>query len=656
MRGGNSIMPKSRFNRRKCFRYVKRILSVHPEGSYLFAGSIDHKTGEYIEKSFVKEKGYVKLIVDFMEGQHSLNRSVYLCPNASKSKKRIEKEMLPTPYVWADMDKIDPDILPINAAHLLETSNGSYQVIYQMNRKMKPKVAMHLSKSLAYLYGGDKNGWNITKMLRIPGTVNFKPNRNKELVCIISSSFIKYARHSFEKILRDLGNATGESSNPEPDRGGDGTCMLDPSIQSGIKAGIDKDFDLVNEVIKELSKSLSTSLSELAVAKRGDRSDAIFNMVRLMSEKEISVENMACYVFNSEAFSNKHNSRKDRLISEFKRILPKIQIEAKDKGPQIRCFDEIESKQAEYWWPTYLPKYMLTMLDADSGVGKSMLTTYIAARFTRGDSIFNGDKIGSECKVLFLSAEDHPSYTQKPRLEKFGANTSLVYFAEEAFSLNDDGMKYLEIYIKLHRPALVVIDPMINFMDGVDNYSASSVAPFMNRLRILCTEYETTIICVRHLTKSKTGSTIDAGQGTAGLIGGVRSGLILIFDADEPDTVRNLLHIKSNIGPKSKPIKYELRSDNYKEVPEIIFLGEMDRSTDDLFRKSVDYSEKTPTKKAQAIMLWNTLLAKGPVKSSEINEIAKELEITKSPLEDARNELGLEHKRHKDGTTTWFLP
>lgn len=78
--------------------------------------------------------------------------------------------------LYADLDH-DFDIEAVanmQPTLLWETSPGSYQAIWFLDRAVPAAQAIDLNKRLSHLVHADMGSWIATKVLRIPGTVNWK--------------------------------------------------------------------------------------------------------------------------------------------------------------------------------------------------------------------------------------------------------------------------------------------------------------------------------------------------------------------------------------------------------------------------------------------------------------------------------------------------
>src|SRR5581483_9400486 len=87
--------------------------------------------------------------------------------------------------------------------------------------------------------------------------------------------------------------------------------------------------------------------------------------------------------------------------------------------------DQVEPEQVEWLWPGRIPFGEITILAGDPGLGKSLLTVWLAAELSRGE-------LGGEgpADVLLSSAEDARAQIVVPRLGAARAAMERVHFIE----------------------------------------------------------------------------------------------------------------------------------------------------------------------------------------------------------------------------------
>ena len=94
-------------------------------------------------------------------------------------------------------------------------------------------------------------------------------------------------------------------------------------------------------------------------------------------------------------------------------------------NPVLVCLADVPHEHIDWLWLKRIARGKLTLVVGDPGVGKSLLTTDLAARVSVGNSFPDGTPcpVGS---VFLISAEDGLADTVKHRLDRAGADTRNV--------------------------------------------------------------------------------------------------------------------------------------------------------------------------------------------------------------------------------------
>lgn len=210
--------------------------------------------------------------------------------------------------------------------------------------------------------------------------------------------------------------------------------------------------------------------------------------------------------------------------------------------PTIITMDEVNAQPVEWlWWP-YLALGTLAMLDGDPGIGKSLLTSQLAASLSRGLGFPNQEGIpegtSAPAHSVFLAREDSLTYTVRKRLDDISADASKIHYLtgwkgaedeEHAFTLAD--MDVLYKVLDTYHPRLVVIDPIQGYLGAkVDINRANETRPLLDRLSLAAETYHCTVLCVRHPAKASGqggGKAMLRGLGSVDFIGAARTGLFV---------------------------------------------------------------------------------------------------------------------------------
>lgn len=129
-----------------------------------------------MDERFFEYPTQVERMVDVIGEQYEDN-NVYYCPQLFGARKRVKENVISCPTVWADLDLCPPGALLVEPSVLIRTSPGRTQALWRLEEAVEPSIAEALSKRIAYHHadvGADRSGWDLTQLLRVPGTHNFK--------------------------------------------------------------------------------------------------------------------------------------------------------------------------------------------------------------------------------------------------------------------------------------------------------------------------------------------------------------------------------------------------------------------------------------------------------------------------------------------------
>jgi Protein of unknown function (DUF3987) len=116
-----------------------------------------------------------------VEKQHN----VYFGINLLSKMERKKENCLPTNLLWADLDTASIERFKIPPPILLESSPGRRQAIWRLTTSLDPWQAEEYSKQIAYsIEGADRSGWDLTQLLRVPLTTNFKYTSHPKVALI----------------------------------------------------------------------------------------------------------------------------------------------------------------------------------------------------------------------------------------------------------------------------------------------------------------------------------------------------------------------------------------------------------------------------------------------------------------------------------------
>lgn len=134
--------------------------------------------------------------------QVSKGREVYWCAHLLTEKRRIKANAAPISALYADIDNgqiptwLQPSIV-------VESSPGRLQGYWFLEEAIPPDEAEELNHRIAIATGADASGWDLTQLLRIPGTPNRKYD-GQPIVRVVSTRLGSFTRYALNDMLPPL--------------------------------------------------------------------------------------------------------------------------------------------------------------------------------------------------------------------------------------------------------------------------------------------------------------------------------------------------------------------------------------------------------------------------------------------------------------------
>lgn len=110
----------------------------------------------------------------WVEGEAAAGRETYHCGHLLTARRRIKDNAAPLSVLYVDGDGATPGPEIPDPTAVVESSPGREQYYWRLAEPVPPEFGEQLNRRLAYAMGGDKSGWDLSQLLRPPGTPNFK--------------------------------------------------------------------------------------------------------------------------------------------------------------------------------------------------------------------------------------------------------------------------------------------------------------------------------------------------------------------------------------------------------------------------------------------------------------------------------------------------
>jgi ribosomal protein S25 len=173
---------------------------------YVCIATIDRRTKDPVfQETFFRipdQSEQMLSAIDSWAGTHD----VYYCPMILTMPKRMKQYIGPCSVIWADLDECHPDFLHVAPSIVVETSPGRFQALWRLKQAAAPADAEQVAMRIAYAHqqdGADISGWDLTQLLRVPFTMNWKypkakPDGTPPNIFVVSTDKSTYDLEDFD--------------------------------------------------------------------------------------------------------------------------------------------------------------------------------------------------------------------------------------------------------------------------------------------------------------------------------------------------------------------------------------------------------------------------------------------------------------------------
>lgn len=238
--------------------------------------------------------------------RQSKRHNVWYCTSLLSDKKRVKDNCLPGHLVWADLDTCKPDEVEPYPSIVVESSPSRFQALWRLNRTIPPDVAEEYSKRIAYKYnenGADPSGWDLTQLLRVPLTYNYKYEKADSVpeVLLLAASDELIDADIFEAIeLKALKKEHGEDDVFDVEMP-DLETLPDPAWA-------------IYRVKEELNRTPFMTLYTMEPDKDDDWSGKLWHLLTVTLESGMTLEETFAVAINAACNKYKRDGRPPRYL------------------------------------------------------------------------------------------------------------------------------------------------------------------------------------------------------------------------------------------------------------------------------------------------------------------------------------------------------
>jgi hypothetical protein len=128
-------------------------------------------------------------------------RDVYFCAHLLTGARRNKENAAAVHTLWGDLDNAKVPRGDLAPTAVIRTSPGKYHCYWRLADPIPPEAAEELNKRLAVAIGADSSGFDLTQLLRVPGTTNYKADYEKPRVEIVHLDDRAHTAGDLDRVL-----------------------------------------------------------------------------------------------------------------------------------------------------------------------------------------------------------------------------------------------------------------------------------------------------------------------------------------------------------------------------------------------------------------------------------------------------------------------
>lgn len=572
----------------------------------------------------------------------NLDKNLYWCPHGFTKAERKKEFACPPRLLYSDLDEADPRKIDLKPTVAIESSPGRYVGIWETDEPAEEQ----LNRRLSYSIGADVSGWDLTQVLRVPNTRNYKYPTTPR-VRIMWHDGPTYEVDRLERMIPKLKSVMGDELHTD-----------------------------AAKVFKRYEKKMPRWLrKELIHGKPepGKRSEVLWKMQNELLEIGMSREEAfeVLWVCPWNKFKNRRDGV-DQLWRELDKSLEQhftgySKSEPNDDDPTAfnplpRPMSDVVMRNIKWIVPGMFAKGEVTIVEGDPGLGKSYFMQIVAGHICDGKAIPTEKPYEPlQGRVAYFDTENTADTVTKMRLIENGVETLDNYFqGEEPFSIDDEEKweRVSEVLEDL-RPTMIVFDTINLYIGGADTYRASETQQALVHFKMLAARFDCCVVLLRHLTKNSKEKALYRGQGSIAFTGLSRIVLTVGLHPEDTD-IRVVACTKNNISKRIRSFTFRIDAlpDTSKNQNRSKFSwGEfVDLTADDIVSVA-----PIKNKEGESAVKWlkDQLEKKERIEQSKVEKMASARSYSADVIGRAADQLGVVRTARGEGHARqmfWSLP
>jgi hypothetical protein len=545
------------------------------------------------------------------------SEDLYFSVGMFSERGRNAEDFLPTYWLWADLDEVSP----AKAAEMgfaptvaWASSHGRFQALWELDRELGADALSRLNQALSYKLGADRGGWDLTQVLRLPGTRNFKYDDAPFVELLWYYEDLAYNPKKLWSRVRDAAQVdTGRSEGGSVSAAQRGP--LPPKARSLLR--------VPSDAVVEGERSDRLWELECLLAEAGWGEDAIYEEVsesawnkwsRVRTGEQRLRREIRKAIVHVARKSTRGKSTKDPARTQEEDLSggPGQQPDGIDLASEDTAgVDEASAVSPFVRYASFMamgleaPRWLIEdiwtqgahgIIGGEPKTSKTTLSLAMAVAVASGKPFLGQFPVHVPGPVLVVQEENAP-WNVQDRMRKIASSSGLIsstdvslsspaegsiastavtlQFPEDiplrllnnyGFDLSDEDHQDLLIReIEAVKPVLLILDPMYLMFGDADLDKAYQIKPFLQWLLRLRYEYNLAIALVHHFRKAPQGVNVGVARpgqrvlGSTTFHGWVASAMYCeSMDSDRDGTLRIKVEREFREMAPQKPWEIEL--------------------------------------------------------------------------------------------------
>lgn len=586
--------------------------------------NIELRTVPAVARLFTRDQNQVD---NFLK-THSKNHIYFGCCTRSDTTKGGKQSCAELVAFWADIDfSITPQIeadknvadFPFKPSIQINSGGGYhlYWLLKEFCDAHDPRCEPTL-KGLATALRADMASAELARILRVPGTMNYKYKPARKVEIVGCDWDLRYNVDDFEAFKMEAATHTASA--------GERSGKIGP----------------------------------------GARTAALVSLAGVLNRKGHTVEETIAAMLGLNSRFNPPHPEKyvaDKAKSIFEQYTAQHGgLNAVETSIEMMSADKVTPEPLLWLWEHRIPLGKLTVFVGMPDVGKSTVAIDVVARVTTGRPWPETTEERKPQEVLMLISEDDVTDTVVPRLMAAKADLEKVHFAIQTKIIDkkkgtqhmrrialDMDLRALEAVLAEHPEIkLLVADPLGSYLGKLKKNAEEDIRWVLTELKEMAERAKVAIISIDHFNKNVDQSALHRLSGAGALAAVPRAVWGFVKDKDDPEKLsRLMLNAKLNVvseaskaGLKYRSVGVEFSIKNIlSSLPKIEWLGVSTQDLEEIMKVDKD-ADKSKIGKCGAWL--QERLSKGSVFSREIYAEAANAGFNERTIRRAVVQIGVQ--------------